>query len=408
MSAPKFSFDKSRKIKIHFRINRNAERLIVFKNEDGTDYDITGSEWEFFIKHKPESEEKVISLTIGEGLAFVDTNKLKVTLTAAITDIREKQYYWETYNITEEETWLDGAAIAHDGEFDDFTSENEFTIALDGGSIIVTVMQSGISTVDWDDVENKPATFAPSAHTHDDRYYTESEINDMLSNIPTHDYMFDDHLFGTFAGQNSGGFVTDPNLVRLGMKSQEITTQNTRKYMAYSNLGIVLGTHRVVLEWLGVKTENRTFAVTGAYGEIILGMTLASRLGVEGLGGAGLKCSVFRIRYAVNAMGGPTAYVTDTTSTSTEITTTEEVPAASFNNYKIDVAKDCSSIRYYVNDVLVHTADVVATIPGVDGGDVNMKMVPFIQIETANNSPTVITQAPYYQVDRFRIRYYNE
>jgi hypothetical protein len=34
----------------------------------------------------------------------------------------------------------------------------------------------------WSEINNKPSTFAPSAHNHDDRYYTESEINSILSN----------------------------------------------------------------------------------------------------------------------------------------------------------------------------------------------------------------------------------
>jgi hypothetical protein len=34
---------------------------------------------------------------------------------------------------------------------------------------------SSSGSVEWTSVQNKPATFAPSAHTHDDRYYTESE-----------------------------------------------------------------------------------------------------------------------------------------------------------------------------------------------------------------------------------------
>lgn len=36
------------------------------------------------------------------------------------------------------------------------------------------------ATVPWSDVVGKPSTFAPSSHTHDDRYYTESEINAKL------------------------------------------------------------------------------------------------------------------------------------------------------------------------------------------------------------------------------------
>ena len=34
---------------------------------------------------------------------------------------------------------------------------------------------------DWSDVQNKPSTFPPSDHNHDDRYYTESEIDTALS-----------------------------------------------------------------------------------------------------------------------------------------------------------------------------------------------------------------------------------
>lgn len=35
--------------------------------------------------------------------------------------------------------------------------------------------------VPWSGVTGKPSTFTPSSHTHDDRYYTESEINSKLS-----------------------------------------------------------------------------------------------------------------------------------------------------------------------------------------------------------------------------------
>ena len=38
---------------------------------------------------------------------------------------------------------------------------------------------SGLS-VDWADITSKPSTFTPAAHTHDDRYYTESEVDTAL------------------------------------------------------------------------------------------------------------------------------------------------------------------------------------------------------------------------------------
>lgn len=37
------------------------------------------------------------------------------------------------------------------------------------------------AAVPWDGVTGKPGTFAPSAHTHDDRYYTETEMNTKLN-----------------------------------------------------------------------------------------------------------------------------------------------------------------------------------------------------------------------------------
>ena len=45
-----------------------------------------------------------------------------------------------------------------------------------------TIYTAGSATsVPWSGVTGKPSTFAPSAHTHDDRYYTESEINSKLN-----------------------------------------------------------------------------------------------------------------------------------------------------------------------------------------------------------------------------------
>lgn len=37
--------------------------------------------------------------------------------------------------------------------------------------------------IPWSDVTGKPSTYAPSSHTHDERYYTESEVNSIYSGI---------------------------------------------------------------------------------------------------------------------------------------------------------------------------------------------------------------------------------
>lgn len=43
------------------------------------------------------------------------------------------------------------------------------------------VTAGGSHAVSWDDVSSKPSTFTPSSHTHDDRYYTETEVDTLLS-----------------------------------------------------------------------------------------------------------------------------------------------------------------------------------------------------------------------------------
>lgn len=40
-------------------------------------------------------------------------------------------------------------------------------------------------TYTWDEITDKPDKFTPSAHVHDDRYYTKTEIDTVLGNIET-------------------------------------------------------------------------------------------------------------------------------------------------------------------------------------------------------------------------------
>lgn len=46
---------------------------------------------------------------------------------------------------------------------------------------------------DWNAISNKPSSFPPSSHTHDDRYYTESEMNSLLNSKAS-------FIYGVFGG----------------------------------------------------------------------------------------------------------------------------------------------------------------------------------------------------------------
>ena len=80
--------------------------------------------------------------------------------------------------------------IANDGAIDFYTNCQEgFSkakhIAMNAdGSITASAFHgnaSSASSVPWSGVTGKPSTYAPSSHTHDDRYYTESEMNTKLN-----------------------------------------------------------------------------------------------------------------------------------------------------------------------------------------------------------------------------------
>lgn len=43
------------------------------------------------------------------------------------------------------------------------------------------IQVSQLKDITWSNVLNKPSSFTPSSHSHDDRYFTESEINTKLS-----------------------------------------------------------------------------------------------------------------------------------------------------------------------------------------------------------------------------------
>lgn len=67
-------------------------------------------------------------------------------------------------------------------------NSNQIVVSKFGGNKTLTidnVEHAGTATsadsVAWDKVSGKPSSYTPSSHTHDDRYYTESEINTKLS-----------------------------------------------------------------------------------------------------------------------------------------------------------------------------------------------------------------------------------
>lgn len=66
-------------------------------------------------------------------------------------------------------------------------------------------------SVAWASVSGKPSTYTPSGHTHDDRYYTESEVNNLLNGKANsnHSHSYLPLTGGTITGDlGVSGFIT--------------------------------------------------------------------------------------------------------------------------------------------------------------------------------------------------------
>lgn len=51
------------------------------------------------------------------------------------------------------------------------------------------------SVTSWDKIQNKPSSFTPASHTHDDRYYTETEVNTKLNGKSNTGHTHDDRYY---------------------------------------------------------------------------------------------------------------------------------------------------------------------------------------------------------------------
>src|SRR5574344_388640 len=91
-----------------------------------------------------------------------------------------------------------------------------------------------ITGVSWDNVSGKPSTFTPKTHTHDDRYYTESEINTKLG-IKANDANVV-HLTGDESIANKKYFDSTNNSSSCIKRITDYATEDTPTRNVYQHL----------------------------------------------------------------------------------------------------------------------------------------------------------------------------
>jgi hypothetical protein len=191
----------------------------------------------------------------------------------------------------------------------------------------------GGDAVTWDDVQNKPTTFPPSTHNHDDRYYTESEILALLAAI---DYPVDS------VNGKTGIVVINKTDVGLGNvdntsdASKPISTATQTALNGKENTGVAAGL-------LAVHNSDTTD---------VHGITDTSQLATQSYVGTAIS----GIDFPVDSVSGRTGAVTLTKS---------DVGLANVDNTS-DLNKPISTATQTALDAKADDSDITALDSRVD------------------------------------------
>lgn len=128
------------------------------------------------------------------------------------------------------------------------------------------------------DVDNKLSAKANSSHTHDDRYYTETEINTKLSgkanSSHTHDdrYYTESEMDGKLSGKANTNHSHDLSAMINGLDEATATPSDTDYFVSQYAGGGTTNTsyfrRPVSALWNFIKSKLATIAISGSYNDL--------------------------------------------------------------------------------------------------------------------------------------------
>lgn len=121
--------DKSRNVRLRARIGEaSVPRVFKFRNKDKitgetSPHDISGYDFQLIVFKRANSQVKLFTLTIGDGLSIndgsdEDADELTVEISEERASQRADTYFWRLYSADEDHTWLNGPFEFHNGEND--------------------------------------------------------------------------------------------------------------------------------------------------------------------------------------------------------------------------------------------------------------------------------------------------
>lgn len=135
--------DKSRNVRLKARIGEaSVPRVFKFRTRDNTTnetapHNISGYDFQLIVFKRANSQVKLFTLTIGDGLSIndgsdEDGDELTVEISEERASQRADTYFWRLYSVEEDHTWLNGPFEFHNGENDAVLNEDVISIYQNG------------------------------------------------------------------------------------------------------------------------------------------------------------------------------------------------------------------------------------------------------------------------------------
>lgn len=141
----KASLDPSRRLDIYLRVGRVNSRTFTFTTSDGQPFPVVDEDLILIVKQNPGSIPNIVSLSYTHGLT-VNDNQINVEFTVEQSSFFQTgEYYWELVNNGTSQTWINGKAIFHNGEFDGVGDESADIIIGLNDPVNVVVDQPFVS-----------------------------------------------------------------------------------------------------------------------------------------------------------------------------------------------------------------------------------------------------------------------
>lgn len=210
-------------------VNRLEPHIDFYRDEDGDlvlqiggdasgkGMDHSGGDIDTYSKTEIDNKLATkVNIEVGKGLS---SNDYTLTEKTKLGTIETNANYYVHPSSHQTGMIVESSALTN-LETSENATQHEINLAID------SKINSGGGSVDWSDIENKPSDYPPSSHNHDDRYYTESEIDtalngkadvNSLSTVATtgdYDDLIDKPIIPSKTSDlnNDNGFITSSSL----------------------------------------------------------------------------------------------------------------------------------------------------------------------------------------------------